>query len=70
VAGEFELARWRSERKRCTAHTIGVHNRGNLTGDHWISYMSHGGVVKVPRHMAQGCEVSNSGEGRSKVVVS
>jgi hypothetical protein len=28
--------------------------------------MSHGGVVKVPRHMAQGREVSNSDEGRSK----
>jgi hypothetical protein len=38
-----------------------------ITG--WAN-MSHGGVVKVPRHMAQGCEVSNSGEGRSKVVVS
>jgi hypothetical protein len=32
--------------------------------------MSHGGVVKVPRHMAQGCEVSNSGEGRFEVAVS
>jgi hypothetical protein len=32
--------------------------------------MSHGGVVKVPRHVAQGCEVSNSGEGRCEVAVS
>jgi hypothetical protein len=32
--------------------------------------MSHDGVVKVPRHMAQGCEVSNSGEGRSEAAVS
>jgi hypothetical protein len=28
--------------------------------------MSHGGVVRVPRHVAQDREVSNSGEGRFK----
>jgi hypothetical protein len=28
--------------------------------------MSHDSVVKVPRHVAQGREVSNSGEGRSE----
>jgi hypothetical protein len=32
--------------------------------------MSQGVVVKAPRHMAQGCEVSNSGEGRSKAAMS
>jgi hypothetical protein len=34
-----------------------------ITG--WAN-MSHGGVVKVSRHVAQGCEVSNFGEGRSE----
>jgi hypothetical protein len=38
-----------------------------ITG--WAN-MSHGGVVKVLRHMAQGYEVSNSGEGRSEAAVS
>jgi hypothetical protein len=28
--------------------------------------MSHGGVVKVPRHVAKDRKVSNSGEGRFK----
>jgi hypothetical protein len=31
---------------------------------------SHNGVVKVSRHVAQGCEVSNSDEGRSEATVS
>ena len=34
-----------------------------ITG--WVS-MSHGGMVKVLRHVAQDREVSNSGEGRFK----
>jgi hypothetical protein len=38
-----------------------------ITG--WAN-MSHGGVVKVPTHVAQGCEVSNSSDGRSEAAVS
>jgi hypothetical protein len=34
-----------------------------ITG--WAN-MNHGGVVKVPRHVVQGREVSNSGAGRSE----
>jgi hypothetical protein len=52
------------------AHAIGgitVASSPAITG--WAN-MSHGGVVKVPRHVAQGCEVSNSGEGRSEAAVS
>jgi hypothetical protein len=56
----------------------GVHRRTRLvaitvatspaiTG--WAN-MSHGGVVKVSRHVVQGCEVSNSSEGRSEADVS
>jgi hypothetical protein len=38
-----------------------------ITG--WAN-MSHGGVVKVPRHVAQGFEVSNFGEGKSEAAAS
>jgi hypothetical protein len=38
-----------------------------ITG--WAN-MSNNGVVKVSRHVAQGCEVSNSSEGRSEAAVS
>jgi hypothetical protein len=39
----------------------------SLTITRWAN-VSHGGVVKVPRHVAQVCEVSNSGEGRFEAV--
>ena len=32
--------------------------------------MSHDGVVKAPRYVAQGCEVANSGEDGSHAAVS
>jgi hypothetical protein len=38
-----------------------------ITG--WAN-MSHGSVVKMPMHVAQGCKVSNSGKGRSEAAVS
>jgi hypothetical protein len=48
------------------AYAIGGNYRGKLQAITGWAIMSHCGVVKVPRHVAQGREVSNSGEGRSK----
>jgi hypothetical protein len=51
-------------RKRLVAFTVA--NSPAIIG--WAK-MSHDGVVKVPRHVAQGCEVDNSGEGGSEAAV-
>jgi hypothetical protein len=59
--GEEEV-HWRT---RLVAITVAT----SLTITGWAN-TSHGGVVKVLRHVVQGCEVSNSGEGRSEVTVS
>jgi hypothetical protein len=61
AVGEKEV-HWR---KRLVAITMA--SSPAITG--WAN-MSHGDVVKVPRHVAQGCEVSNSSEGRSEAAVS
>jgi hypothetical protein len=61
TVGEKEV-HWR---KRLVAVTVA--SSPAITGS---ANMSHGGVVKVPRHVAQGCKVSNSSEGRSDAAVS
>jgi hypothetical protein len=50
-------------RKRLVAFTVA----GSPVTTGWAK-VTHGGVVKVPRHMAQGCEVANSGEPIKAVV--
>jgi hypothetical protein len=62
AVGEEGGVHWRT---RLVAITVATSPA--ITG--WAN-MSHDGVVKVPRHVAQGCKVSNSGEGRSKAAVS
>jgi hypothetical protein len=44
-------------RKRLVAFTVA--SSPTITG--WAK-MTHGGVVKASRHVAQGCEAANSGE--------
>jgi hypothetical protein len=51
-------------RKRLVAFTVA--SSPAIIG--WAK-MSHGGVVKAPLHVAQGCEVANSGEGGSEAAV-
>jgi hypothetical protein len=61
AVGEKEV-HWR---KRLVAITVA--SSPTITG--WAN-MSHDSVVKVSRHVAQGCKVSNSSEGRSEAAVS
>jgi hypothetical protein len=58
VAAGEEGGHWRT---RLVAITVA--SSPAITG--W-AIVSHGSVVKVPWHVAQSCEVSNSGEGRSE----
>jgi hypothetical protein len=60
AVGEKEVY-WRN---RLVAFTVA----SSLAITGWAK-MSHGGVVKVSRHVAQGCEVANSGEGGSEAAV-
>jgi hypothetical protein len=62
VAVGEKVMHWR---KRLVAITVA--SSPAITG--WAN-MSHGGVVKVSRHMTQGCEASNSSEGRSEAAMS
>ena len=71
----------RPKRRGALAQSIGGFHRGELTGDYWVATVTHCGGVKAPRHVAQGHEVTNSGEpirsgrvlgeygGRSRIVV-
>jgi hypothetical protein len=52
----------RPKRRGALAQSIGGFHRGELTGDYWVATVTHCGGVKAPRHVAQGREVTNSGE--------
>jgi hypothetical protein len=62
VTGELDDDARRPEEQEVTGARLVSCYRGKLPGDEWRIAASHGEVMDVPRHVAQGREAAVTGE--------